>query len=76
MHCSAKAKDREYNHRYYQLRKKCDSLIELGSDIFNDIKVDSEWIQPDVKNIMRPEHAPKIVMGYHEAILTKMDGKI
>ena len=76
LHCSAKAKDREYNRRYYQLRKKCDSLIELGSDIFNDIKVDSEWIQPDVKNIMRPEDAPKFVMGYPEAILTKMDGKI
>ena len=76
LHYSAKAKDREYNRRHFQLHKKCDSLIELGSDIFNDIKVDSEWIQPDVKNIMRPEHAPKFVMGYHEAILTKMDGKI
>lgn len=51
-------------------------MIELGPDIFNDIKVDSEWIQPDVKNIMRPEDASKFVMKYPEPILTKMDGKI
>lgn len=67
---SWKARDRAYNTNYFTLRQKCNDLMKMGSDIFDDIKVASDWIVPWAKGT-KFENDPDFQMSYYIASLNR-----